>query len=505
MNELALAIYFKFKSLFDRLPPPNRKWFWLAVVLGIRVPLLLFYILEGHRIVPDKMINFIVLQENDYVMLLGPIDTYFETGSYEFINGQQFAGRMPGYWLPYYFLRLIFSKGIAIQALILIQITLSVISCYFLALIARKIVCSDIAFYITLFIYSSLLCYLRFDFSTLSESASISLFIIGTYFLFSKISHYNNSDLLLIGFCFTWCFFLRPFLGYLLIPVGLVILSELVNQYKIKIWLFKMILFCLPFIFAEGAWIARNYLVLDRFIPFETSITQSYGRMYPKCFIAIRNLAGSFDVERADFEPGLCHWFRRSNDMEANQYIMPEKWFEGLSYGRAELEELRADYRAYRSSTNIDEYQLMDEDITLRARAMELEFKSQNALKYHVINRILNIKRRIFTSGSSYMSFLKFNDMNVLEKILKLLTSSLYYLIWIGGVFGCIFGVLNNKDSERKKFWWFSSFHIIALPIILAIINATLVNSYIATLIPLLMIGSIYFLSVLKQKLLSEN
>ena len=103
------------------------------------------------------------------------------------------------------------------------------------------------------------------------------------------------------------------------------------------------------------------------------------------------------------------------------------------------------------------------------------------------------------------MSALKFNDMNVLEKILKLLTSSLYYLIWIGGGFGCIFDVLNNKDSERKKFWWFSSFHITALPIILAIMNATLMNHYIATLIPLLMIGSIYFLSVLKQKLLSES
>ncbi|MDA0973474.1 MAG: glycosyltransferase family 39 protein [Bacteroidetes bacterium] len=492
------------------LNDPIRHWpSWALLVLLIRLPLLVYFMDQGRTYFPERMVSDIVLKEVDYGYFLQPVDHYFEEGTYSFGGNGPYAGRMPGYAIPYFLLRLVLAKDSALVALILIQIVLSAISVCYLALLAYRLSRSKGVFLATLLFYGTSLYYLRYDFSSITEAPSVALFILSLYQLFSWWEDDRKRRLIWGGFFLTWTIFLRPFLGYLLLPIGLMLLIKgLHSSRQLFLKLRPALLFCLPFILIEGLWIARNYSAFGRFIPLETPMYESYGKSYSKAWLSTREFAASLDIETAYFEPGLAQWFRASTETQAAQFEMPMEWFEGVSFNRDSLEALRSTYLTYQAEKDAGTCAQLETLIVMKAERYKEEVKNARPWTYHVSNRLENIGRRVFTSGSSYVLLPAFDRLNHFQKFLKLYASACYYLVLFFGFIGLILMYVRSFYGEQKAFALLALIHCIALPLILPFTPATLENRYLFTLYPLLTIGMMMFfhfiLSRLRSRLLFE-
>jgi len=477
-----------------RFPSPEKPWHWTGLIILLRLPILAYFIWQGHLLFPERMMADFVLQEVDYGYFLGPVDNYFETGNYEYTPGEPYAGRMPGYAIPYFLLRLILSQTLAIQLLIILQVILSAVSVYYLARMAQEIVRSETAFYLTLILYGTSLYYLRYDFCTITEGPSVALFILAMHHLFRFWGAWRPRNLIWAGTFITWAIFLRPFIGYLLVPIGVMLLIEGWKQsgWSRLYFVRPALIFCIPFILIEGAWIARNQVAFDEFIPLETPLHESYGKAYSKSWLALRDLSAALDIERAYFEAGLAWWFRIAEEDEATAYTMPEDWFDGVSFTRSDLEELRKDYRAYRAEGEAMLYEPMDERIAAEANALEKQIAQARPMQYHLWNRLKNIQRRVFTSGSSYVLLPPFHEMSLFQKSLKLWASFCYYFVGIFGLFGLFRLALVGKESRFRNLGALTLIHVIGLPVLLSIFPSTLENRYLFTLYPILFLGTVH-------------
>ncbi|NNC84378.1 MAG: hypothetical protein HKN79_12450 [Flavobacteriales bacterium] len=473
--------------------PADHPVLLIALILIIRLPILGYFLAQGHEHFSDRMIDTIVLKEVDYGYFLLPVDNYFEIGTYSWGNIHPYAGRMPGYAAPYYLLRTVFDQMTALRILIILQVVLTAISIYFLALLAYRLTRSRRIFWMVFLFYGTSLYFLRYDFSTITESPSVALFILAIYHLFSYWRDKKWSRLPWAGFFFTWAIFLRPFLGYLLVPIGIILLIKGFKDRKTFMRSLRpAFLFCLPFLIIEGLWIGRNYEAFGRFIPLETPMHESYGKPYSKAWLATRALASSLDIETAYFEPGLAQWFRASSEEDARAFQMPEKWFEGVEFDRDSLEMLRNVYMDFKTDYDPERSALLEEEIISIADRYRSQVRSARPFTYHVINPLRNVKRRVFTSGSSYVLLPSFNQMNLFQKALKIYASLSYYAVFLLGYIGLILLCMQSKDSMVRNFCILALFHCIALPLILPFTPATLENRYLFTLYPLLCIGLFY-------------
>ena len=491
------------KRLFSILQAddPLRHWpQWTLLIVLIRLPILLYFMHQGNTHFPERMVNDIVLKEVDYGYFLLPVDRYFEEGHYAYVDDRPYAGRMPGYAAPYFLLRSFTDKNSALVILILLQVILAAISVYFLALLAFKLSRSKRVFYLTLLFYGTSLYYLRYDFCSITESPSTALFILFLYQLFSYWEDERWMRLIWAGFFITWAIFLRPFLGYLLVPIGVLLLFK-GFQGERTFWrkLRPAFLFCLPFLLIEGAWVTRNYQALGKFIPIETPMYESYGKTYSKTWLAIRSLAASMDVESAYFEPGLAQWFRASSDKEAAAFNMPDAWFEGVSFNRDSLEALRHLYHRYKDEPDSKAYLQLEAQIVPIAERYITQVKAAQPMKYHIWNRLENVRRRVLTSGSSYLILPSFDKMNPFQKFLKLYASACYYLVMILGSIGMVYAWKHTTSSILKAFLVLGAIHCIALPLILPFTPATLENRYLFTLYPILTVTMILLLNSLYE------
>ena len=230
--------------------------FWLCCILCIRVLIFGYFLLQSYQLNPDRIISNIAVQQNDYYMFLGVVDNYFKTGVYELYEGSNkvFAGRLPGYSVPYLFLRYLFPQPVSIAILICLQIFLSAISVYLLALLSIKWFKNEKLFFPIILIFSFSTYSSIYDLFTLAESFSVSAVIFGFYFLTKAIQDQRKSLFLLAGFFIAWAIFLRPFLGLLILFIPLIIFIYLLkNQPNIKLInnFKRVLLFTLPFIVFE--------------------------------------------------------------------------------------------------------------------------------------------------------------------------------------------------------------------------------------------------------------
>ena len=170
---------------------------------------------------------------------------------------------------------------------------------------------------------------------------------------------------------------------------------------------------------------------------------------------------------------------------------MPEEWFEGVSFTRDSMENLRDLYMSYKYEKDTATYLGLEQDIIEMADSYKAQVKEAQPLKYHVLNKIENVRRRVFSSGSSYVLLPSMDKMNFFQLGIKLYASACYYLVMIFGLAGLVLLFLQKENSIAKNFAILALIHCIALPLILPFTPATLENRYLFTLYPLLTIGMI--------------
>lgn len=173
--------------------------------------------------------------------------------------------RMPGYGIIFLLFRLLFSYNTTYNCIIIIQLFLSASSVYLMALIARFLLKSRRAFYLTFYLY--LICTYSnyFDVCLGTECMCTTFLLFATWLLILYTSFRKNSYLFFSGLFLTWTIFLRPAFAPALLIFGLILLIFFIKN-KIK-WLKPALIFMSTFILIDGAWTVRNQAVHHRIIP----------------------------------------------------------------------------------------------------------------------------------------------------------------------------------------------------------------------------------------------
>ncbi len=234
--------------------------YWLTIAFISRF---IFFILVNHFRQYNSFPGFWGGLRGDSEGYLIPFENLIRLGSYTPNY------RMPGYGVLYYPLLLLFSKAVACNILICIQLLLSTLSVYALALIAKKLFKSTTLFYITFILYTCSIFSSLVDPVLISESLTTSTLILSVYFLCCYFNNYKAKELIFSGSLLTWTVFLRPVFAPLLLLFFVLVVIELVRSHKKNL---PALLFLVPFTIADGSWITSNYIRYKEVIPLTRTV-----------------------------------------------------------------------------------------------------------------------------------------------------------------------------------------------------------------------------------------
>lgn len=476
---------------------------WFLVALLARIVLLSVLMLSAKKHFPERF-EGIAFVQNDCQYFLDPVDVYFERGQMELQarEGIPFAGRMPGYSAPYFLLRLIFDRETALSLLMVFQFLLSAASIVIMSLLASQWFSGRFflpVFIIMLFSFHLL----TFDFFTLAESFAVSAFCLFLYFIHRFHHIGKNFHLITAGFFMAWLIFLRPFAATLLFLIPVYLMPALLkkNFSFIKVITYGLI-FILPFLVFETAWVYRNYKVLGKFVPLETSITESYGERgaYRTSAVAIRQLIFSWGGETGEFYAGSeAEWFHHTDMAQAQEYVFKPYVFKA-SFNRDSLMELK---RIFNMSidTSLAENQL--DSLNMLAASMAHrwadEYKSKNKARYYLLNPLKRFKNLMTSNATMLIPFPALTQMSLVEKGIKIFSMLLYYLITLAGMAGTLLYFLKHRFSNPVSAIAALSPWVLILTIVFA--SDIMQFRYILAATPVWIVFSVYFAELLLRRL----
>lgn len=448
-----------------QFPTHSKFIFWILLAIFLRISSALFFANGAKKIYPDKVVNKIAVKQNDYYMFLGVIDTYFKTGTMSIKQDKPFAGRMPGYGVSYALFQFIFSKEIALTLLILSQILLSSIAVYYLAKTSYLLWNNEKIFTLSFFIFGLSNYTSIYDIFSLSESFAVSSMVFCIYFIVNYFYINLNKYLLIAGFFMGWAIFLRPFLGILIALFSIILFFNLLKKLNFKKAFFAVSVFCSPFILMESAWIYRNYKALNKFVPLETSLEESYGKYsaYRKSAVELRLLINSWGGETGDFyDNSDAAWFTKAKGNELQNYK-----FNKTVYAAGIKQKNLIDIKyLYLESVN-KKYSDSLKDV-LNEMCISLIKTNKNAyqtlfpFRTKVLVPLIRVKRFIVSNPTLAMPLPKFSSMSIIEKGVKVVNVFLYFFVLLLSIPAIVY---TKKAIKEKSLYYI----LISTPICLVI------------------------------------
>jgi len=440
----------------------------ISIAVLYRISLVVIFSHSVNDIVPEKTItSYFGTKANDYGYYIPPAEKLFTEGNYSYRDNIPFAGRMPGYAFLYLLFRFFSSPETAILLVIFFQTIIGAIATVLLAKSSEIIFPHRHSFLITYIIGFLYPASIFFDYQTLTEGLTISLISIAIYFTISFFKKQSLYTIFIAGLLLVWAFFLRPFIGILFPIWGVVILyrTKGVCSQKLKYG----IVWAIPFLVITGSWTLRNYYQFQQFIPLETSITTSYGKIYSKGWIEIRSLIAGWGGEAAYFEPNSeAEWFRK--DTSNSNPPLTMSFYQNNPISKDELIDLKKDYQTFLTTPGYDS--ILDTRIVLNASLLNQKLKENQTFFTKVKIQLSRVQKVTIRFGSAYMPNL-FN--NKVDFLFRAFFSLSYFACLLFAVIGLI---INTKK-----------YGLLALPVIVQLIALLYVSSilefrYFLTMMP---------------------
>lgn len=441
-------------SLKDKLGNIYNWPLFILAALALRGIVWLYFghLVNIHLPADQKLYSYFV--KDDYIYFFQPVDTFLRTGTFSYWHGQPFTGRMPGYSIVYLLLRLLFSPQGSVYGIVILQYLLSSVSVYILALTGYKIFQNKKVFYVIYGLYVLAVFPGCFDLIIVPESFSVSAFIFCLYYITNYIKDgYKIKHLLLSGIFLTWTIFLREYTGLLIIVFPVAIGIHHLQKKQSLLKAFKAgLVFCIPFIIADAAWTARNYIATGKFIPVASTDVDSYGKLYSASWNAIDELINAWGENGAPFDVnGMAYYYRTLSTN--TPYPFPARIFKGVSTYNADslmsLRKLYANY--YYSNDSLVEQRSQKSIITLCALYKQ-DYINHNPVSYYLVRPAKDLKYLMFFSGTGYLPMPSFSECNPAEKLIKGLFALLYFVVLIGGITGILFFIA--KEQRKSIMPW---------------------------------------------------
>jgi hypothetical protein len=483
---------------------------FIGLALLIRIIILGFFVYNSWQLFPDRMVSGYVFKMNDYDYFLGTVDNYMKSGTMTYYDQvKPFAGRMPGYGFPYLLIRLVTGQSAGLAILIGMQVLLSAISTYILGLIALIIFGNERIFKIVFWCFAISAPTIIFDIFTLSESFSISAILFFHYFLLRFCLANKNQHLFLSGFFLAWAIFLRPFLGTFILVAPLFLLIWISKKETFIKAIPKITLFLLPFIVFESAWIARNFNVLHRFIPLETSLTESYGEegAYRTSAIGIRSMINAWGGETGEFYDGSEGWWFHEAAGDQIQAYEFKPYVFNSAFTKDSLIQLKF---IFNQSVNHDLSPQTRDSLNMLANRIALryaaDYKSKNAFRFYFINPFKMYGKLVFSNGTRLLMMPSVDKMNLIQKAIKMFYLLFYFGFIFSGIAGMILFLIKEKNYSGSSLLVLFYPWIIATTLVFYASFVIIEYRYLISAFPMFLMFGVYALMnipVLKKKMIT--
>jgi len=433
------------------IPRASNKWFWFGLALLIKLAFFIYFLHQYDKSLLDFNSVVIGHKTGDTDSYLEPINNLIQNGSYN----PDF--RMPGYGFIYLLFRLLFNQLLASNLLVVLQLLLSAVSVYCLALSALYIYKSEKYFLFIFFIYAFSSYPSYFDVLIVTESFSVSTLILNVYFLIKHHQTRNKVWLFISGVFLCWGIFLRP-VFILLIFFEFLYLSFFLSKDKIISFrkkIISLLLFLLPFICAESLWVARNYFHNKQVFFLTKTIRYSWSN---KDFVAVKDFVSSWGGDDSYEHNAEIFWFEYHQDIfkvskEKIQQIKFPAYIYTSKFNYDSLVAVKKNIKLSRDTSLTSEqrnhYQVY---ITDKLNKYSQSIKDEKPAVYYLYAPAKMLVRFIFQSGSHFWFLKPFNTLSILEKCIKLFYSLLYWIIIILGSIGCVSFMINHFRDFNIKF-----------------------------------------------------
>src|SRR3989338_1833533 len=437
----------------------NKRIYWIVSAIIIKLTFSIIFITihqHGHSI--NKFYGRFGGDSSEYI---GSIENFIKQGHY-ITNPQDIrtsTRRMPGYGAVYYFPRLLFTQANALNILIILQILLSAVSVYYLALTAYLIFQKKTIFYITFFLYVFSTFVSIFDDTVLTESFSTSSLIFAFYFLIKTLNTNSKKPLFFSGLFLSWCVFMKPYF-ILFFPLFVIVLlsNYFFKQPKqlLRLTFINLIIFISSFSILESLWIFRNYKIYHYFVPLayvDTSLETTVSKLAPFALIIgsrgslynfIQIIGGRWTQWNPKSEGCWVEGFGHTADYWNPIYELPKNnpfpnFIYTSKYNFNSLVNMRKIYlMAHDINLSIPEREKYEKMVTSILKDYTNSFIKEHPFHYYVTARLRHIYLFLFHSGTYNLLPVSFNKMTFTEKIIKIIFSLLYLFIIIGGLLGII-------------------------------------------------------------------
>ncbi len=498
---------------------PSKSFFWILLAFLIKALIPFLQLLHGHRADPHLLsFGFI----GDTPSYTDPIENLLKHGVYEPDR------RMPGFGIIYYLLRLIFSYNTTYNTIIIAQLIISSLGVYYLALLARLVTKSDRIFYLSFyfFLISSYSNY--YDICLMTEPLCTAFLIFGTWYFANYFQSLKLKHLFYSGLFLTWAVFLRPVFVMILPAYALIYLYYAFKNKKAFIK--PLFAFSIVFILADGAWIARNYKVHEKFIPLANGFYYPYiGSSYMSHMQEfVQSWGGAVDLPDPNSnltwfggilfpgEPDIAHYDSLPDDIYTSQfnkdslYLLRDKVHSFMAMQKPSVD-------SFYNSVNQDwfkafvvlEYPLkpasakaaaLQNDIDERFDRYKASIKKEKFYIYNIKSKIILFRKFLFDNNSQYF---KRGQIPGLGNLMTRFYHSFYLFILFFGIIGMFLLLWNGLRSNILLLLLciIPGFDMIIHPLVLRLAD----NRYLLPVWPFLIACAAYTIMIVYKKMKPEQ
>ncbi|MHB8258891.1 MAG: glycosyltransferase family protein [Bacteroidia bacterium] len=404
--------------------------------------LTVFYLVSLTKCIAPTSIVGIASMSGDASSYITPIDNYINEGNYYFESAR--AGRMPYVGLVYYPFRLLFSKPIALGILVILQIFMESIAIYYIAKLCANLFKNYMAFWIFIFLSVISLYVTIFDLYVMSESFGISFVCLFAYNYYTYLSdNRTNKQLLITGIFLALSVLFKPIFSLIFLLVGIELIFY--HRHNIKSDLKKIIscalLISLPLIILNAPWTIRNYILLNKFIPFQQDIYAGYNPSPAE--LAEVNFISTIGESYVFWDKRSAGCYFEPKEGLDCEYQFPSRIF-STTLTLSKIEEARATYLEYKKYPS-DSLEKLSVN---KFNDLSDMYKKEHLFSYYCLTPIMLCKNFLFHSGSYYLP-IKMGSAcyQPYQWVLKLFQSLMYYLTLLVGFIGLVILLRKNPKS----------------------------------------------------------
>jgi hypothetical protein len=474
---------------------------FFAVTFALKLILAVYFSQLITSNLPEKHFGNIAALGGDTSSYLSGIDNLLETGEYFVWSGQQkiYAGRMPFYGVPYFILRLFFSRSNAADIFVLLQIIFDALATVVFARLCYEISRRQLAFWLGWLFYFGC-----FNFSVLSiillpESLSLGFFIFFLFYYhrFWTTDAWKNAVLSSVFLALLTV--IKPYfvIIYPLFFLGVWFIRQRdrkINNSNVLSYFYKTAMLGLPLILLLSPWIVRNALVLGKFVPAQENIWAGYN--YSKSHLAFADFVGAWGGGSIywDADDAGCYFLIESRNN--CHYSIPEYALTN-GYNRENIERVRQNF------IKVQENYSPESDALTAAEFARLTniYRTEQPFRYYIGAKFTFLKK-LFWHTNNYNLPINRNlkNFSTYQLSFKIIQFLIYALALTLGVLGLVKITIEGKFSAL--------FILIALVTILFFLELrTSEQRYVSQILPTLLIGLTAVFSDLKSlsKLLNRT